>query len=305
MLLDGLPIAVDSFDHQEPGLFYFCSHAHEDHLDGLHGLWDRGVVYCSLITGRLLQLRWPQLSERLRPLSLETIHDLVPGDTVERLQVLLVDAHHVPGAVMFIFSGHFGTVLHTGDFRLHPEHLHLGALPPLRRGLSRIFLDNTFCHPLFQHPSREAAIEEACEAAVAKWPCVLYVCVYRLGKEQLLQALAKRLQTKVFVSPDRAKALLASGFSLDDDFVQEPCSATEIDVEHLWRLDCGGQLCSELQATASSRMASCLAAGHHFTRSSTGLTRSSGVAALMSLPTLTIAPSLNWSNFFPACLQHQ
>lgn len=34
------------------------------------------------------------------------------------IAVTPIDAHHCPGSAMFLFEGYFGTILHTGDFRL-------------------------------------------------------------------------------------------------------------------------------------------------------------------------------------------
>ena len=54
------------------------------------------------------------------------------------IQVYLIDANHVPGSVMFLFSGYFGNILYTGDFRLHPQHSEICTLPMLRdKELSR------------------------------------------------------------------------------------------------------------------------------------------------------------------------
>ena len=36
---------------------------------------------------------------------------------VATMTVQPIDANHCPGAVMFLFSGYFGNVLSTGDFR--------------------------------------------------------------------------------------------------------------------------------------------------------------------------------------------
>ena len=35
----------------------------------------------------------------------------------ENMTVTAIDANHIPGALMFLFEGYFGTILHTGDFR--------------------------------------------------------------------------------------------------------------------------------------------------------------------------------------------
>ena len=34
------------------------------------------------------------------------------------ISVTVIDAHHCPGAAMYLFEGYFGTILCTGDFRL-------------------------------------------------------------------------------------------------------------------------------------------------------------------------------------------
>lgn len=140
---------------------------------------------------------------------------------------------------MFIFSGYFGTLLYTGDFRLHPDHAHLGALPILRRGISRIFLDNTFCHPVFSYPSRETATKELLATVASKWPCLLLVSVYKLGKELLLQTLARHLGTRVLLPPARAAAI--SALSLPEDlFMPEPCMPADAPSEELWQLGLRG-----------------------------------------------------------------
>lgn len=48
MLLEEVPIAVDSFNHQGSDVggpqIYFLSHAHEDHLKGLNKKWRKGQL---------------------------------------------------------------------------------------------------------------------------------------------------------------------------------------------------------------------------------------------------------------------
>lgn len=235
MLLNCAPIAVDSFGHEGTVLF-FCSHAHDDHLQGLHNDWKRGVVYCSAMTARLLVLRWPALEARLSPLDLGVVHRIrIGGEDSPHVELMLIDAHHVPGAVMFIFAGSFGTFLYTGDFRLNVEHAHLAALPLVRDGLTRVFIDNTFCHPIFEHPPRDVAIEEALASAALKWPCLLFVGTYKLGKEQLFQMLAKHFNTQVLVPKARASVLSTLGVQADC-FSLEPCRPADAPAADLWRL---------------------------------------------------------------------
>jgi len=237
MRLDGAPIAVDSFSHLEAGVLFFCSHAHEDHLRGLHSGWDRGPVYCSPLTAGLLELRWPALGPLLRPLALGVVHRLAAesGEGRRDVEVMLVDANHVPGAVMFVFAGGFGTLLYTGDFRLHSDHAGLRDLPMLQSGLSRIFLDNTFCHPVFDHPAREAVVSKLLQVVAPRWPCILFVAVYSLGREPLLRDLAQRLGTRVLAPWQRIGSLTAAGM-LTGEFSEEPAGPLSTSINELRRL---------------------------------------------------------------------
>ena len=172
MLLEEAPIAVDSFNH--PGVelggpqIYFCSHAHEDHMKGLSKKWRKGRLFASEITGRLLKLRWPALD--ITVLDLGKVHH-INLDTGLEIQVYLIDANHVPGSVMFLFSGYFGSILYTGDFRLHQKHAGIAELSMLRdKALSRIYLDNTYCDPRFRQPQREDVAKAILRRVKKKWP---------------------------------------------------------------------------------------------------------------------------------------
>jgi Cft2 family RNA processing exonuclease len=63
---------------------------------------------------------------------LDEEHWLYLDDTKkEGFTVMLMDAAHCPGAVMFLFkSARFGTVLHTGDFRFSKAMLRNEILFP-------------------------------------------------------------------------------------------------------------------------------------------------------------------------------
>lgn len=72
----------------------------------------------------------------------------------ETMTVTLLDAHHCPGAVMFLFEGYFGRILCTGDFRFHPS-----MIDEFRgRQIDVAYVDNTYCTPIAVFPSRVSQV---------------------------------------------------------------------------------------------------------------------------------------------------
>lgn len=71
------------------------------------------------------------------------------------------------GAVMYLFRGEFGSMLYTGDFRWEKRSqraqiartILLNALK--NEKLDTLHLDNTYCHPSYSFPSRNAAARQA------------------------------------------------------------------------------------------------------------------------------------------------
>lgn len=82
------------------------------------------------------------------------------ADSREMVTVTPIDANHCPGAVMFLFEGYFGRILHTGDFRCHAAHL---AHAALREPVDALFLDNTFADPKFEFLSTSDAVARVAE----------------------------------------------------------------------------------------------------------------------------------------------
>jgi mRNA degradation ribonuclease J1/J2 len=77
--------------------------------------WNYGKIYCSPIASRILTARFPHLKPYVVTLEMHRDY-VIKGRTVH-----LLPANHCPGAVMFVFKGPGGTVLHTGDFRFREE----------------------------------------------------------------------------------------------------------------------------------------------------------------------------------------
>jgi DNA cross-link repair 1A protein len=65
------------------------------------------------------------------------------------------------GALMFLFEGAFGAVLHTGDCRLTTDCVHALPLPPHpSRRIDYIFLDCTFARCTLQFPTKHDSIRQ-------------------------------------------------------------------------------------------------------------------------------------------------
>lgn len=122
------------------------------------------------------------------------------------MTVTLIDANHCPGAVMFLFQGYFGCILHTGDFRYYEGML---DIPPFTNGLvvNTLYLDNTYCDPKCEFPTRDEAKEKILEIIRNNPEKQIRFGLDRLGKEDLLCEIAKDQGFPVFVDDFRYKVV--------------------------------------------------------------------------------------------------
>lgn len=81
----------------------------------------------------------------------------------------------ISGAVMFLFEGQFGTILHTGDCRLTPDCVqNLPMKYITKKGnenicrLDFVFLDCTFSKCFLKLPSKDSAIRQVVLRAVVR-----------------------------------------------------------------------------------------------------------------------------------------
>lgn len=111
------------------------------------------------------------------------------------------------GAVMFLFEGNFGNILHTGDCRLTPEGVRClpekyiskkGKEP--RCQLDYVFLDCTFGKFTQKLPSKHSAIQQVLNC-IWKHPAatVVYLTCDLLGQEDVLAAVSETFGSKIFV----------------------------------------------------------------------------------------------------------
>ena len=245
-VIPGTSIAVDFWQaHKHPGIrLFFLTHLHGDHVVGLTSTWQR-PIYCSPLTAQLLLERHGIGRSLLRPLEegqthivgycpsrCVQAHGQVTSSSVKQLSrpetsetvktkdrscdsvsVTVINANHCPGAVMFLFEGSFGKILHTGDFRFHPSMLEEDSLLFKHIGsIDRLYLDNTYCSPKCVFPSRQEALEEIVNIAQRHCDHDVVFGTRALGKEQLLAAVALALGEMVNVSVLTFSVVTALGF---------------------------------------------------------------------------------------------
>ena len=222
-------LSVDLWRNPSGDRFYFLSHLHSDHLVGLNRSWNAGPIYTSPTNAGLLPT-WPgaQVDPRwIRPLELDQEHVLVQDgrDGQTLLSVTLLDAHHVPGAVMFLFKGVLGTILVTGDFRNDQRLTRHPVLEELARteSLDALYLDNTFLNPSCSFSSRAIVMKKLIGFVRDHPEDKIWIGLKKLGKESALVQLALALREKICVS--REKYRLFQKLELKDVFTMDPGEA--------------------------------------------------------------------------------
>ncbi|EDV28172.1 uncharacterized protein TRIADDRAFT_21698, partial [Trichoplax adhaerens] len=208
VLIPDTPIAIDYWRERQcnQSKLFFLSHYHADHMEGLNSSWSL-KIYCSEITASLLIHEMSIRSDLVVSLQTGQPH-VIPVDEMgcETMSVTLLDANHCPGAVMFLFEGYFGCILYTGDFR-YDDQLHLQPGFPQSKQVDQLFLDNTYCNPKAQFPTRHDAFQIILNIIQQNPTSNVIIGLTHLGKEKLLEQLAVKLQTMIVVDSKRMQRL--------------------------------------------------------------------------------------------------
>ncbi|OWM91456.1 hypothetical protein CDL15_Pgr017374 [Punica granatum] len=108
----GLPFSVDTWTQaSQRKRHHFLTHAHRDHSVGIANFTNR--IYSTRLTQSLVLQHFPRLDGSLF-VNIEVGQSIVIDDPDgQHFTVAAFDANHCPGAVMFLFEGEFGNVLHT------------------------------------------------------------------------------------------------------------------------------------------------------------------------------------------------
>lgn len=217
-VIPGTPIAVDFWKTREcpNARLFFLTHLHGDHIVGLSSSWQH-KIYCSEVTGKLLVERYDIDASLISPLETGCSHILyVDSDQIEQMSVTVINAHHCPGSVMFLFEGYFGKILYTGDFRFDSEmkddHLMRNILHA-----DTLYLDNTYNSPKCVFPSREESFKQMMEIIQSHEDFHIKIGLRNLGKEDLLVKIAVDLNEWIKVPPSFFQ--LAELLDLPDVFI--------------------------------------------------------------------------------------
>ncbi|KAK9004388.1 hypothetical protein V6N11_002190 [Hibiscus sabdariffa] len=214
-------ISVDRW--AEGSQAYFLTHLHADHTQGLSSTWAKAPLFCSRITAKLFPFRFPNFNlSLLHVLHLGSWHSLslrlpCSGSKVT-VQVMAIDAHHCPGAIMLLFRGEFGCMLNTGDFRweINGERAKLGRemlLNALKDDVVDVlYLDNTYCNPSYQFPPRDVAAQQIVDIITSHPGHDIVIGINTLGKEDLLLHIANALNIKIWVWPERLQTMHLLGY---------------------------------------------------------------------------------------------
>ncbi|XP_050386320.1 uncharacterized protein LOC126802695 [Argentina anserina] len=202
----GLPFSVDTWSPcSKRKRHHFLTHAHKDHSVGISSHFSY-PIYSTHLTKTLLLQHYPKLDESLF-VGIEAGKSVVIDDPDGVFTVSAFDANHCPGAVMFLFEGEFGNVLHTGDCRLTPEYLqrlpekYLGKKGKKRRcQLDYVFLDCTFGKYYHSFPSKYSAIQQVINC-IWKHPDAteVYLACDLLGQEEILVDVSRTFGSKIYV----------------------------------------------------------------------------------------------------------
>ncbi|MED6149381.1 hypothetical protein PIB30_061841 [Stylosanthes scabra] len=209
----GLPFSVDTWSPSSMASkrHHFLTHAHRDHSSGISSHFSF-PIYSTLLTRNLLLRHFPHLQPHAASfVSIEVGQSLTLDDPSGTFTVTAFDANHCPGAVMFLFEGTFGKILHTGDCRMTPEFVrnmpdkYVGKKgKPPRCALDCVFLDCTFGSFPQAMPSKNSAVQQVVNC-IWKHPDALrvYLTCDMLGQEEILLSVSKTFGSKIYV--DRAE----------------------------------------------------------------------------------------------------
>ncbi|XP_054272235.1 uncharacterized protein LOC128992602 [Macrosteles quadrilineatus] len=213
-IISGTSICVDYWvSSPEKKFDHFLTHLHADHTVGLNSSFE-GTIYTSPFNCWLLQ-RWFKIKpEQIVVLTVGDTHIVSDRESNTFYSVTPFDANHCPGSVMFLFQGVFGNILYTGDFRYSPTMLDHPMLKSLieNEAVDTLYLDNTFAAENCEFPPRQEALKDLIKLVKEHPDHSILLGLRKLGKEEVLRALALEFKEKICVTSDKLAILKYLGY---------------------------------------------------------------------------------------------
>ncbi|KAL7159501.1 hypothetical protein ABFS83_01G030900 [Erythranthe nasuta] len=209
----GTPFRVDAFKYlRRDCSHWFLSHFHLDHYQGLTKSFCHGMIYCSSITAKLVNLKIGIPFDKIQVLPLNQ------KINIAGTEVTCFDANHCPGALIILFEPPNGKpVLHTGDFRFCDEMKEISVLQAC--SIHTLILDTTYCESQYDFPKQETVIQfviDAIQAEAFNPKTLFLIGSYTIGKERLFLEVARTLRKKVYVTAPKLRILECLGLPRED-----------------------------------------------------------------------------------------
>ncbi|KAL0393962.1 UNVERIFIED_CONTAM: DNA cross-link repair 1A protein [Sesamum latifolium] len=187
----------------------------DENYQGLTRSFCHGIIYCSSITAKLINLKIGISSDKIQVLPLNQ------KINVAGIDVTCFDANHCPAIIILFEPPNGKAVLHTGDFRFCEEMKDLSILQACP--IHTLILDTTYCNPQYDFPKQDAIIQFVIDAIQAEAfnPKTLFLIgsytlilpnpnaylLFGTGKEKLFIEVAKALRKKVYVTAAKLRLL--------------------------------------------------------------------------------------------------
>lgn len=185
-IMPGFHICVDAFRYGkvEGQNAYFLSHFHSDHYIGLTSQWCHGPIYASKVTCNLMRQQLKVDPKWIVPLEYEK---KVEVHNTNGVFVTMIPANHCPGSSLYLFEKVIGKnkdgseklnrILHCGDFRACPAHIHHPLLRPevvdavtgktRNQTIDTCYLDTTYLTPKYSFPGQSDVIDACAQMCIS------------------------------------------------------------------------------------------------------------------------------------------
>jgi hypothetical protein len=137
---------IDEFLGKKEGTF-LLTHFHADHIKGLNQTWNKGLIYCSFITKRMMCAAAEDLClSNIKALKYNTPYNIAD------MKLIMYKSNHLAGGAMFYIEYNAKKILYTGDFKYSKSLRHL-------KNIDTLFIDGTFNHITTPLPTLKKSVD--------------------------------------------------------------------------------------------------------------------------------------------------